>query len=118
MKIYISGPMTGLPDSNKPAFNAEAARLREMGFEVVNPAEVDLGPKATWFQYMRADLKLMLDCDAIALLPGWMKSRGAAIEHWIARALGFQVFTARSIVGRSGEFPVLSFNVMTPAEAA
>jgi len=38
---YISGPMTGLPEHNFPAFNAAAAYYRERGFEVINPAEMD-----------------------------------------------------------------------------
>jgi hypothetical protein len=27
-RVYLSGPMTGLPDFNFPAFNVEAERLR------------------------------------------------------------------------------------------
>jgi hypothetical protein len=30
-RIYIAGPMTGLPEFNYPAFNAEAQRLRGLG---------------------------------------------------------------------------------------
>ena len=40
-KIYIAGPMTGLPELNFPAFHAEAARLRAFGYEVINPAEIN-----------------------------------------------------------------------------
>lgn len=40
-RIYISGPMTGLPDFNFPAFHDAAARLRERGHEVANPAEIN-----------------------------------------------------------------------------
>ena len=40
MRIYISGPMTGKPDFNHPAFNAAAIRLREEGHFVINPAEL------------------------------------------------------------------------------
>lgn len=39
MRIYCSGPMTGLPDHNRPAFDAAAKRLREQGHFVINPAE-------------------------------------------------------------------------------
>lgn len=117
MKLYISGPMTGLPDLNKPAFHAEAARLRAMGFEIENPADVDLGPDATWLDYMRGDLNLLLNCDGVVLLPDWVKSRGASVEHGLARSLGLQVFSARTIIGRAGDFPVLSFDVFIPTEA-
>ena len=41
--VYLSGPMTGLPDFNRPAFHAAAAALRAQGYVVINPAEVDLG---------------------------------------------------------------------------
>lgn len=38
-RIYLAGPMTGLPEHNFPAFHAEAARLRGLGYHVENPAE-------------------------------------------------------------------------------
>ena len=38
--VYLSGPMTGLPDFNRPAFHAAAAALRAQGYVVINPAEV------------------------------------------------------------------------------
>lgn len=40
MRIYISGPMTGLPDSNISAFNAAAERLLAEGHFVINPADI------------------------------------------------------------------------------
>ena len=33
-RVYVAGPMTGLPDFNYPAFNAEAQRLRGLGYQV------------------------------------------------------------------------------------
>lgn len=90
-KIYLSGPMSNLPDLNKPAFHAEAARLRALGYEVENPADVELAEGATWSDYMRTDLPLMLKCDTVVLLPGWNLSRGARLEEHIARSLGMHV---------------------------
>jgi hypothetical protein len=61
--------------------------------EVVNPAELDeadSSPKE-WGDYLRRDVKAMMDCDGIALLPGWEGSRGARLEAHIAHALGFEV---------------------------
>ena len=41
MRVYISGPMSGLPELNFPAFHAAAASLRAKGLDVVNPAEIN-----------------------------------------------------------------------------
>lgn len=93
-KIYIAGPMSGLPELNFPAFHAEAARLRAMGHQVINPAEINDDPAAKWEDCMRADIAQLVNCDSIHLLPGWEKSRGATLEHHIAAALGFDVLFA------------------------
>lgn len=108
MKLYIAGPMTGYAELNFPVFHAEAARLRAIGFEIVNPAEINVDPAAGWLTCMRADIKQLVDCDGIALLPGWHQSRGASIEHGIARDLGLRVFQAAHLIGLAGEFPVFS----------
>lgn len=89
-RLYISGPMTGLPDWNFPAFNAKAQELRERGFQVVNPAE-DKEPDLEWSDYLRIDLRMLMDCDAIYMLPGWQGSKGARLEHHVACELGFAV---------------------------
>lgn len=90
MRIYCSGPMTGYPGWNVPAFNEAERLLRAAGFDVENPARrgVELG---TWEEYLRHDLKLLLDCDAVATLDGWVDSRGAWLEVSTARALGMSV---------------------------
>lgn len=84
--IYLAGPMTGHPDFNYPAFNAEAARLRAIGYRVENPAENPV--QNTWQAYMRQALAQLVKCDAVALLPGWKTSRGACIENQLAIDLG------------------------------
>jgi len=89
--LYLAGPMSGYPEFNYPAFNAKAAELRGLGFTVCNPAENGLGADASWDEHMRADLAMLLQCDAIYLLPGWSKSRGATLEHAIALELGMAI---------------------------
>lgn len=91
MKIYLSGPMTGLPDLNFPAFHEQAARLRKLGFGVVNPAEINPDASLSWEQCMRADIKALCDCDVIYLLPGWEGSKGAHLELHIAHRLGLDI---------------------------
>jgi hypothetical protein len=91
VKLYISGPMTGLPEHNFPAFKAAAARLTAAGYDVLNPAEnfggrTDLERKA----YMREDISNVLKADGIATLPGWQDSKGARLEVAIARELDLE----------------------------
>ena len=98
-RIYLAGPMTGLPDHNFPAFHAAAKRLTTAGWEVCNPAEnfggrTDL-PRE---QYLRADVAMLVQCEAIALLPGWEDSRGAQLEYLIARELNLAIFDAQALL--------------------
>ena len=91
VKLYLSGPMTWFPDYNRPAFAAATALLRDAGYHVVSPAEAPLAADASWQSYLKRDLKLMLDCTAIAYLEDWADSRGATLEISTARALGMRV---------------------------
>lgn len=98
-RIYIAGPMSGLPDLNFPAFHAEAARLRALGYEVVNPAEVNPDPATPWTDCMFRDLRELTWCDGIAMLPGWEASPGACIERLWSIRTGKKVLAAGEIVG-------------------
>lgn len=95
-RVYISGPMTGLPGLNFPAFNTEALRLEGMGYDVVNPVDLCVNP-TSWEQCMRIDLAALLTCDMIALLPGWQKSRGAHLEVNIAHQVGIEIVSAKDL---------------------
>jgi hypothetical protein len=89
MKVYISGPMTGIREFNHPAFNTMQAALESVGLKAVNPA--CLNPQgdgdAHWRKCVVVDVIALLDCDAIINLPGWHHSRGAILEMVIARFL-------------------------------
>lgn len=82
--LYVAGPMTGLPEFNYPAFREAGEQLTAAGFTVLNPIDVDTTgtteDERTWQWFMRRTLKMMLDADAIATLPGWRQSKGASIE--------------------------------------
>jgi hypothetical protein len=95
MRVYLSGPMTGIAEWNFPAFHAEAARLRAMGYEVVSPAEVNPDTSMTWQQCLRLDIKALCDCDAIALMDGWENSKGAHLELHIAHRIGLRVLQCK-----------------------
>jgi len=93
-RVYVAGPMTGLPAFNFPAFHAAAAQLRAIGYEVENPAENPVPAcGGTWLGYMRMAIAQVATVDAVVLLPGWEGSRGARIERDLAIGLGLGVMT-------------------------
>lgn len=87
-RLYLSGPMTGLPGYNRRAFHEAAAALRAQGYVVASPAELPGDDSDPWEVWMRRALGLLVACDAVAFLPRWEASRGARLEHTVAEALG------------------------------
>ena len=47
--------------------------------------------KPEWADYMKSDLKSLLDADCVYFLTGWEKSKGASLERHIAETLGIPV---------------------------
>lgn len=114
MRAYIAGPMTGRPLFNFPAFFEAAARLTRQGNETVNPAQhdIDMGwvsvtkdaqggilavdkhETFSWDEALDWDIDQISHCDAVYLLPGWSKSRGACREYAAARTMGLLVLGA------------------------
>ena len=92
---YLSGPSTGYPDCNYKAFAAAEAYLTHLGFEVVNPLELDEKPfdpqgkvnDEEWLKFIVRDIRLMAKADAIYQLPGWERSFGASVEFLVAKRL-------------------------------
>ena len=102
-RCYISGPMTGLPDLNFPAFNDMEQRLKAAGWDVVNPAKLN-APGTDWETCMRVDIRELMRCSVVFVLKGWARSRGASMEIDIAINLGMKVvyvedFTDKAIAG-------------------
>ena len=113
MKVYVAGPMRGIPEFNFPAFMAASKMLRNLGHTVFNPAERDMehhgkdiskgnpngsivqAEKEHGFSLRRAlgdDLEFICKhADAVVLLPGWENSKGALAEKATAEALGLEV---------------------------
>ncbi len=89
MKYYISGQITGLDlEVAKSIFEAKELELKAMGRVPVNPMKViEYHPNLTWKDYMMADIEALFDCQGIVMLPNWKNSRGAKIEHDIAKHL-------------------------------
>lgn len=89
--LYVAGPMTGYEDCNYPAFNEAAERLEGAGYKVVNPATCVIGTEAHYVDFIREDLRMMLDCHGVATLEGWWESAGARNEVQVAGILRMPV---------------------------
>lgn len=86
-RLYLAGPMTGIPRYNFDEFALAARVLRKAGFAVCSPAELSGGDTSrAWHEYMRQDLMAMLGCNGVATLSGWETSRGASLEMQVAGA--------------------------------
>ena len=117
-RLYLCGPMTGLPDYNYPTFHAVAAQLRTMGYTVVNPAENGLPPGAPWAQHMRADIKGLCDCEALAVLPGSHASKGAQLEIELATRLELTVASVATWVDLAASGQMVQLVQARHADAA
>lgn len=110
--LYVAGPMSGLPQFNYPAFDAAAAVLRDSGYTVISPAEMD-SPQVraaslasttgsfadlaetdeTWGDFLSRDVKLVADrVDGVVLLDNWHRSRGARLEAFVCLNVGKPVY--------------------------
>jgi hypothetical protein len=85
--LYISGPMSGMSNDNFPAFNEMARKLRMLGFPVLNPADFGNNPEITWADCLKRDIAILGHAEAVILLDGYERSKGAALELDVARGL-------------------------------
>jgi hypothetical protein len=97
-KLYICGRVSGDANYQKKFREAEA-ELRAAGYTgIVNPARL-CPPETDWTGAMRVVLKKLLDCDGIAVLPDWNKSRGAKLEIRMASELGIEIRPHQDWIG-------------------
>lgn len=102
--FYLAGPMTGYPAFNYPRFEAVAKRLRNLGYVICTPHELE---NNLYYQEARAsergeevhlastgqegqellrrDVNIVMHplCIGLIVLEGWEKSHGALIETFI-----------------------------------
>ncbi len=92
MRVYISGPMSNMKDLNFEAFCQAENALRAKGHDPIKPHDIK-SEHDTWESHMKADIAVMLACDAVCFLQGWENSRGCLVEVPLAKALGMPTFS-------------------------
>jgi hypothetical protein len=113
LTVYLAGPMTGIPQFNFPKFDRIAKELREAGFNVISPAEMDdpetrawamastdgaIGSGSskgeTWGDFLSRDVKIVADkVEGVVCMDGWEKSRGARLEVFVANLCKHGIYT-------------------------
>lgn len=88
--VYISGPMTGHEDFNRPAFWRMEQVLHLAGCHVLTPARYT--DNASYEVLMRRGFKMVLDATALVMLKGWEQSNGACNEMMVANVIGTKIY--------------------------
>ena len=98
--IYIASKISGL---EKEVYEREfelMAQSISLSYKcnVVNPVELcgTLSIVSKWEDYMKHCLRTLLYCDAVYFWGDWQNSKGAKIEHDLAKALNIPVFYENS----------------------
>lgn len=95
--FYLAGGMRGYKDKNKPMFLTITNLLRDEGYSVFNPGEVN-DDGMTFNECMTIDLNAVINkCNHIAFLPGWKDSLGANTEALVAMTCGKPAYQTRLI---------------------
>ncbi len=109
-RVYICGPIAGYEDLNRKAFQEAEDDIRKRGLYPVSPhktpprthagpcpgagrdyAHKDSAAHASYC-YMRGDIAVLVECDAIYVLNGWELSVGGRLELAIATQCGLDVY--------------------------
>ena len=112
MKIYISGPISGVADAEENFKKAEEY-LKFLGYDPLNPMDIPapavdglfvhdstfkLEKRELWVYYMRKAIKMLMEADSVYFLDGWENSAGARVERQLTKALSLPaLFEAEDI---------------------
>lgn len=88
--VYISGPMSSIPNFNRESFWLAEMALNMAGIETLSPAH--WSNKLSYYDYMRLDFGMVLKANTVFALKGWKDSKGAMAEVMMARSLDYTIF--------------------------
>lgn len=103
MKLYVIGPVSGIPMGNRPCFVRAKIKLESVGYSVEIPHDT-IAPGTEWSEAMKASIARMLQADGVAMLNGWNASRGARIGYDLARDVGMGAYGAEHWIACAGDY--------------
>lgn len=93
-KIYLCGAISGLnPVRCRALFQIAQNKIATNWRVVMNPFDNGLADEASWEAHMRADIKMLMECDAMYVVNDISTSKGAKIEINLARSLGLKIMS-------------------------
>lgn len=96
--IYIIGPVSGIEDDNRAAFQAMREKLESNLPDCAVLIPHDCVPAGTgWKSAMRRSIREMMRADCVAALADWSRSKGASCEHGICQQIGIPVFDGETL---------------------
>jgi len=88
--IYIAGAVTGTTDYIE-RFEDAAYQAVLLKYLPINPIELPHNHDKSWESYMKETIIAMMRCEAIFMMKGWRQSKGATIEHHLAKKLNYTI---------------------------
>lgn len=100
VRVYNSGRISGLTkEFAKANFDRADMEIEESlsiqlrkELKAVNPMKSIIPRWMSWWIHMAADIALLLTCSGVYFQSNFKYSRGALIEHKIAKALGKNLY--------------------------
>lgn len=102
--LYVIGPVSGIDDDNRPAFEEARAKLRACGYSVAIPQDF-IASGSPWKKAMWASIAFMLTrASGVAILDGH-PSLGSQIEAGLCMDVGKPIDSIRGWMSRATREP-------------
>ena len=90
--VYISGSISGRSKEDADYHFKAVQRCIENSGDIYVYNPMDFKERDAWEDYMRDGIAALVDADAILMLSGWQRSRGACLERLIAFELKIPIY--------------------------
>lgn len=94
-KVYVSGPIAHHDlQERRDTFARACENLKKLGYFPVNPFDNGVPDEEHFTSHMKADIRMLVGCDYIYMMPNWETSKGCKLEFDVATSCGMGVIYA------------------------